>query len=125
MNIAVFAIDPRSIDQILEAFLLIGNVLGVPDRSEKTGVGVENQACPGGKKSRLRETETRGFFSRLQTNRLSRPARDSYIDKMITLAGGRNLAAEMQGYPKFSWEDILAMQPEVILISSMIGGKTS
>ena len=50
--------------------------------------------------------------------------RNTFIDELITLAGGVNLAARdgAEGYPKFSWEDILRFQPEVVLVAAMAGG---
>jgi len=50
--------------------------------------------------------------------------KDSYIDRLITLAGGKNLAGSLTAYPRFSWENIMLLQPEVVLISSMAGGKS-
>ncbi len=123
LGIPVFAIDPRDIEQILEAFLLIGDALGVPERSEKLVAELKN---------RLTLVERRvvtarhrpGVFFQIADTPIVSAGKDSYIDKVITLAGGRNLAGEMHGYPKFSWENILTMQPEVVLISSMTGGKS-
>jgi iron complex transport system substrate-binding protein len=38
-------------------------------------------------------------------------------------AGGINLAADAgTSYPKFSWEDILVLRPEVAIVASMAGG---
>ena len=123
LDIPVFAIDPRNIEQILEAFLLIGDALGVPERSEKLVAELKN---------RLAIVENRaaaalhkpGVFFQIADAPIVSAGKDSYIDKVITLAGGRNLAGDMHGYPKFSWETILTMQPEVVLISSMTGGKS-
>lgn len=43
--------------------------------------------------------------------------RDSYLNDLIELAGGRNVAAAASGgsYPSFSWETLLAADPDVIL----------
>ena len=42
--------------------------------------------------------------------------RDSFIDRLITLAGGINLAGTSHGYPRYSWEDIMILQPDVVVI---------
>ncbi len=122
LGIPVFAIDPRNIDEILEAFLLIGNILGVPERSEKLVSELKNRLALVEKKVAT-VVHTPGVFFQIADTPIVSAGKDSYIDKVIMLAGGRNLAGEMQGYPKFSWENILTMQPEVILISSMAGEK--
>ena len=38
---------------------------------------------------------------------------------MIERAGGRNVAGGARGYPKLSREQVLALAPEVIIITSM------
>jgi iron complex transport system substrate-binding protein len=48
---------------------------------------------------------------------------DTFIHELITLAGGRNVAQGPITYPRFNWEDILRMQPEVVVITSMAGGR--
>ena len=42
---------------------------------------------------------------------------DSYLNDLIALAGGRNIAATATGgsYPTYSWESLLAQNPDVIL----------
>ncbi|HEY9723906.1 MAG TPA: helical backbone metal receptor, partial [Oscillatoriaceae cyanobacterium] len=41
---------------------------------------------------------------------------DSYLDDLIALAGGRNIAHGAKGaYPPYSWEAVLAADPDVIL----------
>ena len=33
-----------------------------------------------------------------------------------------NLAADRSGYPRYSWEELLALKPEVVIMASMGGG---
>lgn len=47
---------------------------------------------------------------------------DTFIHELITLAGGRNLAAGPVSYPRYGWEKILVIQPEIVVITSMAGG---
>ena len=47
---------------------------------------------------------------------------NTFIHELIELAGGINTAAGEDSYPRYSWEDILVLQPEIVLISSMAGG---
>ncbi|MEJ2039689.1 MAG: ABC transporter substrate-binding protein, partial [Desulfosarcinaceae bacterium] len=43
----------------------------------------------------------------------------TFIDELITLAGGVNVAAGRDPYPRFSREQVIALAPDVIVISSM------
>ena len=47
---------------------------------------------------------------------------ETFIDHLISRAGGINLAAGDTPYPRYSWEDILRMQPDIVIIASMAGG---
>jgi iron complex transport system substrate-binding protein len=44
---------------------------------------------------------------------------NTLIHELITVAGGLNLADGPTSYPRFSKEQVLALQPEVIIITSM------
>ena len=49
--------------------------------------------------------------------------RHTFHDDLIRLAGGRNMAAEESiTYPRYSLEEVIRRNPEVILISSMERG---
>jgi iron complex transport system substrate-binding protein len=44
----------------------------------------------------------------------------TFVDDLIRLAGGRNIAEKATGkYPRFSMEEVLAQDPEVIILASM------
>lgn len=40
---------------------------------------------------------------------------DTFLNELITLAGGRNVAAEMKGWPQVSGEKVIKWNPDVIL----------
>jgi iron complex transport system substrate-binding protein len=46
----------------------------------------------------------------------------TFINELIALAGGVNVAAGPDPYPRFSWEDVISLAPEVVIIASMAGG---
>ncbi len=123
LGIPVFAIDPRSIEQIMEAFLLLGDILGVSKKAEELVSDMEHRLLLVKEKVASRRARPRVFFQ-IADNPIVSAGKDSYIDRIITLAGGSNLAGSLTEYPRFSWENIMLLQPEVVLISSMAGGKS-
>ncbi len=123
LGIPVFAIDPRSIEQIMEAFLLLGDILEVSKKAEELVSDMEHRLLLVKEKVASSRTRPRVFFQIADTPIVS-AGKDSYIDRIITLAGGSNLAGSLTEYPRFSWENIMLLQPEVVLISSMAGGKS-
>ncbi len=123
LGIPVFAIDPRNIDQIMDAFLLLGDVLGVPERAKELVANLEHRLALVKEKVASSRKRPHVFFQIADAPIVS-AGKNSYIDKLITLAGGSNLAGSMTEYPRFSWENIMLLQPEVVVISSMSGGKS-
>lgn len=119
-GIPVFAIDPRNIEQIMDAFLLLGDLLGASPKAEELVADMQRRLLQVKKKVAASASRPRVFFQISEAPIIS-AGKDSYIDKLISLAGGHNLAGDLAGYPRFSWENILTMQPEVVLISSMSG----
>ena len=53
---------------------------------------------------------------------MDRAEERTFIDQLITQAGGINLAAGPTPYPRYSWEEVLRMQPDIVIIASMAGG---
>jgi iron complex transport system substrate-binding protein len=43
----------------------------------------------------------------------------TFVHEIIVLAGGRNLAEGPVAYPRFSQEQVLALSPEIFIITSM------
>ena len=123
LGIPVFAIDPRSIDQIMETFLLLGDILGASQKAEELVVDMKHRLLLVQQKVAISQLRPRVFFQ-ISDAPIVSAGKDSYIDKMITLAGGSNLAGNLTEYPRFSWENIMLLQPEIVLISSMVGGKS-
>lgn len=118
LGIPVFAIDPRSIEQIMDALLLLGDVLGASKHAEELVATMKYRIALVEKKVASSQTRPSAFFQ-ISDKPIISAGKNSFIDKLITLAGGSNLSGSMTGYPRFSWEDIILLQPDVVLISSM------
>ena len=122
MGVPVILVDPESLTGLTEMITLIGDAAGVPDRARRlTG----------------RISEARAAFDKLTANLTQRPAvymcgvsswlttapRDMYQASMIELAGGVNAARDIggRGWTAISYEQLLAMDPEVMVIPAEAG----
>jgi iron complex transport system substrate-binding protein len=61
-------------------------------------------------------------FFQIDAEPLFSAGTDTFIHELIELAGGINTTAGEVSYPRYSWEDIIVLQPEIVMISSMAGG---
>ena len=123
LGIAFFVIDPKDIDGILEDIELLGKITGVQ------------------KKARALVSEINGRFAQIASQVEGAPrvrvfyvfdATDlnnpwtagpgSFVDALITMAGGENIAAQAPGaWVQFSVEQLVSSDPEIIMIDTIHG----
>ncbi len=111
-------IDPTDIDGIYKNIELIGEITGVEgkaskliDDMKKTTARVQSQVKSA--------PEIRVIFL-IDTADLNNPwtgGHGSFIDALITMAGGENIAAEAPApWVQFSIEQIISADPEIIIL---------
>ncbi|HBI15078.1 MAG TPA: cobalamin-binding protein [Desulfobulbaceae bacterium] len=121
LGIPVFALDPRTLQEISDSVTLLGDLLDA--REQAAAITVDMAAKMAAVASGVRSAGERpGVFFQIDASPLVSAGPGTFIDGLITEAGGRNLAGERDSYPRFSWEEVLALQPEVVIIASMAGG---
>ncbi|MDP3284745.1 MAG: helical backbone metal receptor, partial [Desulfobacterales bacterium] len=117
-GIPVYAVDPRNLDSVMETVLSIGGLLGADERAD---ILVKNM------RSRIRHIrelvaatshKPRVFFQIGAAPVVSVGTR-TYIHELIMLAGGINVTAGATPYPRFSREQLIALSPDVVIITSM------
>ena len=123
LGIPVFAFDSQDLPEIIESVKLMGNLLNSNERAIE--IIQQMQLKIDAVEKRVQNTKTRpGVFFQIDANPMVSAGQNTFIDRLITMAGGKNYAAGTTTYPRYSWEDILVMQPEVVIIASMAGGYT-
>lgn len=121
LGIPVYTFDPRSLEGIMDAVSRLGVVVHAEERAAGQVALMQKQ---------LQEVEARvarigqrpRVFFQIDASHLVSAGSNTFIHKLITRAGGINLAAGDTPYPRYSWEDVLLMQPEVVIVTSMAGG---
>jgi len=100
----------------------VGKILGI---AERAGMLVENMRTRIERVKSLVSTTTyrpRVFFQ-IGISPIVSVGTGTFTHELITLAGGRNLAEGDIPYPRYSREQVLALSPEVFIISSMARGR--
>jgi len=123
MGIPVFAFDPRTLAEIVESVRMLGELLDAEPEAAGIALSMEKKLAAVDRKVG-RDRSRPGVFFLIDASPMVSAGSGTFIDRIITRAGGRNLAAGPQSYPRYSWEDILSMQPEIVIIASMAGGYT-
>ena len=116
-GIATVVLNPPNIDGVLANVTLLGQIADVA--ADAARVRGEMEARVAAVNARLRGTTTKPrVFFELDATQFFTVGPKSFIDDLIGRAGGANIAADAATpYPKLSQEQIIAKDPEVIILS--------
>jgi len=121
-GLTVFALDPRTIDEVLESITLIGEVTG--KREEASGLVAEMRnriKAVTNKSDNLSETEKPRVFYAVWHDPLKTAGSDTRHHELIRMAGGINIAQDLTGYAAITLEAIIEANPQVIIASVGMG----
>ena len=118
LKIPVYAVDPRNLEAVLDTLQELGGLLGVQGRA------AEIAAEMAGRIRQVRRqvacTDNRpGVFFQIGVSPIVSVGTPTFIHELIVMAGGVNLSRGPIPYPRFSKEQVLGLQPEVMIITSM------
>jgi len=114
LSIPVFVIDPRTVRGVAYSIESLGRVTG-SDKAPEIAAAMERriQAVQEKQKNSPRQ---RVLFV-LQDSPLITAGRNTFINDLISLAGGISISGEESAdYPQFSRETVIAKAPEVIVV---------
>jgi iron complex transport system substrate-binding protein len=111
---SVELLPTKHVSDIWSNLLALGALTGKVSRAAEVTHKLQQQVAAIAKP---RQTPKKAVFYMVWDQPLMTAGKDSYLNDLIELAGGRNVAAtSTQGsYPSFSWELLLAADPDVIL----------
>jgi len=124
LGIKFMILDPTDIDGIFKDIELVGEITGTKKRAEELIKDMQNSVSQ--VLAQVKDVPKVRVFFIVDATDLTLPwtaGTGSFIDALITMAGGENIAAKAQGaWVQFSLEQIVSSDPEVIIIQTMIGG---
>lgn len=122
LGIPVYVIDPHDLAGIAEVVERLGALLGAKDRATaitsdmRSRIARINRLVAG-------TPERPGVFFQIDAAPIISAGLGTFIDELISLAGGRNLAVKAGvAYPRYNWEEIITLAPQVAIVASMAGG---
>ncbi|MCF8030923.1 MAG: cobalamin-binding protein [Desulfohalobiaceae bacterium] len=122
LGIPVFALDPRDLDQVFDSLRLLGRVLEAERKAEELVRDLKQRIERVQKRVAKTEHRPRVFYQ-IGASPIVSAGSDTFIHELIRMAGGSNLAAGPKQYPRYSREEVLVLDPEVIIVSSMTGNR--
>jgi len=123
VGIPVYAVDPRDIDSVIDTIVELGRILDARSRAEALAADLRRRVDQVRSKAGKAPRKPKVFFQ-IGIAPIVSVGTETFIHELIELAGGTNLAAGSTPYPRFSREQVLAMAPEIFIITSMARGQT-
>lgn len=121
LNIPVYAVDPRNMETVVQTVLEIGRLLNADENARRLVADMQSRLAAIQSEVTKIQHHPRVFFQ-IGVAPIVSVGTNTFIHELIVLAGGVNLAAGDAAYPRYNLEQVLALAPEVIVISSMARG---
>jgi iron complex transport system substrate-binding protein len=119
LKLGLFQTNPKTIDEAMERVLLFGRILDRQEQAEKITQQMkkEKQAVVDALKGLKPEQKKKVYieFSPGWT-----VGKGEFLDDMISLAGGVNVASDLQGWKQISEEKIIQQNPDVIFFAKAV-----
>jgi iron complex transport system substrate-binding protein len=113
-GIKVILINPGNVSETYETILMIGDIIGASEEAKEL---VSNmQAKQNQIVDRVKGYASKTVFFEIWHDPLMSAGPGSFINEMIQLANGKNIADDAESaYPEYSLEKLISMNPQVYL----------
>ena len=118
LKIPVYVVNPRNLKTVLETIIEIGNILNAEDKAE-TLLATLHHRIQRVQSLITQNTYRPGVFFQIGISPIVSVGTDTFLHELIVLAGGKNLADGQTPYPRYSREQVLALAPEIFIVTSM------
>lgn len=121
VGLPVYVVNPTSLDDIFEMVLNVGKITGKENVAKKLVHNLRERV--NFVVSQTKELKKPRVFCQVGIAPIVTVGKNTLHNKLITLAGGTNVSGEEETkYPRYSIEEIIVRQPDIIIVSSMKRG---
>jgi len=121
-GLTVFALDPKTIDEILESITLIGEITGKEGEASQLVTEMSNRIkAVTDKTDGLSEAQRPRVFYITWHDPLRTAGGDTWHEELIVKAGGINIAHDLTGYATINLETVIDANPQVIITGAGMG----
>lgn len=114
-DITIISNESETIDEIFNSILQTGKIANVEEKADQLVKDMKEEK--NNIINRVKDADKVRVFYEVWDQPLMTAGQGSFIDELITLAGGENVAADGQGaYPEYSVENMLEKDPEVYIV---------
>jgi iron complex transport system substrate-binding protein len=118
LGIPVFAVNSVDLETTIQSIRAIGDVMHAGPRAHTIVTDMRRRIRRVAAIAARADHKPR-VFVQIGVSPIVSVGNGTFINELITLAGGVNVAAGPNPYPRFSVEQVIALAPDVLVISSM------
>jgi iron complex transport system substrate-binding protein len=117
LDISVFVVNPSNISEIINSIKKVGDATGRSEAAGQLTADMQSRIeAVKEKTEKLKEEDKPLVYYELWDDPVMSAGPGSFVDSLITLAGGINLAGDAEGkYPKLSEEVVIERNPDIII----------
>lgn len=120
----VMVLDAKSIAQVLEDIKKVAVLLGKEKEGESLVASIEETIRSISEKvANLPDDSRPRVFHVIWHDPLWTAGKNTFIHEFITLAGGRNVAEDLEGYVTLDLEELIRRNPDIITVVSTHGSE--
>jgi iron complex transport system substrate-binding protein len=121
LGIPVYVFDPKSLEDIVDSVVRLGEIYRTEAQTAVLVAGYRQRLSRIARQLEEAKERPRVFFQ-IDAQPIISAGVDTFLDQLLVRSGSVNLAANRTGYPRYSWEELLALKPDIVLLASMGGG---
>ncbi|WP_461834805.1 ABC transporter substrate-binding protein [Desulfothermus sp.] len=119
IGIKVFVVDPRDIESLFSTMLVLGEIVGCEKQAKAVVERLKKDVLLVQKRASLYINPPKVFFQ-IGVDPMVTVGKNTLIDNLIKVAGGVNIFKNLKGYPRISVEQVIGLNPDIIIITSMV-----
>jgi iron complex transport system substrate-binding protein len=121
-GLTVFALNPKTLDEVLESITLVGEISGKDEEASTLVAEMRDRIeAVTDETANLPESQRLTVFYVTWHDPLKTAGSGTRHDELIAKAGGINVAGELTGYADISLEAVLEANPQVIIAGVGMG----
>ena len=123
-KIALVSYEPENVSQIEDTIVDIGKITNTEEKAKEIVSSMEKRKDAVVEK--VKNAKKISTFYEIWYDPLMAAGPGSFMDELINLAGGKNIAGDAaEGYPQFDLEQLVERNPDVYLVSKDSKEKTT
>lgn len=115
LKLTVLKVDPESLDTTYQSIEKLGLITNTQEQGKKIVSGMkEKQAAIAKKVAAIKDADKVKVWVEVDPNFFT-AGKDTFMDELISKAGGVNIAADAKGWTQYTAEKVIAKNPQIIL----------